>query len=93
MRRKVKAAVLKEPGKIDIQKFSYPKLDEGCVLVKMEMSGICGTDKHLYKGENKFYASTIRETTALYPIIQGHENYGVVFELSQKGRKKIIFLW
>ena len=91
MKKKVKAAVLEEPGKINIQEFPYPKLDEGCILVKMEMSGICGTDKHLYKGENKFYVGTIRETTALYPIIQGHENYGVVVELSQKGKKKIDF--
>ena len=28
-----------------------PELPEGTALVRMEFSGICGTDKHSYKGE------------------------------------------
>ncbi len=47
----VKAVVMTAPGKIEIQKLPYPKLERGALILKMRMSGICGTDKHAYKGE------------------------------------------
>ena len=89
MIKKVKAAVLVKPNRIIIQEFPYPKLEEGCIMVKMKMSGICGTDKHLYKGENKLYVGTEREIAAPYPIILGHENLGIIAELNKLGEKRL----
>lgn len=50
--------------------------------MRMELSGICGTDKHTYIGETKQYAGTESETDTPFPIIQGHENVGIVDEIS-----------
>ncbi len=50
----------------------------GAVLMKVTYSGICGTDKHTYRGESKQYAGTDHERDIIYPLICGHENVGVV---------------
>lgn len=91
MAEKIKAAVLVAPGRIEIQEFPHPKLEEGALLMKMEMSGICGTDKHTYRGETKQYAGTEAETDTPFPIIQGHENVGTVAEITKTARKNIEF--
>ena len=44
----------------------------------MEHSGICGTDKHTWRGESLQYAGTDHEREAAYPLICGHENVGVI---------------
>jgi L-iditol 2-dehydrogenase len=44
----------------------------------MLYSGICGTDKHTWRGESKQYAGTAHERDAAYPLICGHENVGVI---------------
>jgi L-iditol 2-dehydrogenase len=41
-------------------------------------SGICGTDKHTYRGETLQYAGTPHEREITYPLICGHENVGIV---------------
>ena len=41
MAEMVKAAMLVEPGKLEIQEFPKPELEEGALLVRMTMSGIC----------------------------------------------------
>jgi threonine dehydrogenase-like Zn-dependent dehydrogenase len=46
----VLAATLVEPGKYELREYPLPEPAQGCVLVKMEMSGICGTDRHTYQG-------------------------------------------
>ena len=57
-----RAAVLTAPGKYEVQDFPYPELQDGALLMQIEMSGICGTDKHTYLGEVKQYAGTAAET-------------------------------
>ena len=47
----------------------------------MELSGICGTDKHIFRGEGVLYAGTMMETTPGFPVIPGHENVGVIEEI------------
>ena len=81
MKRMVKAAVMTKPGEIQIQEFPYPSLKEGDLLMRMEMSGICGTDKHSFRGESKLYVGTKFEREFGYPIIPGHENVGIVEEV------------
>ena len=46
----VLAATLVEPGKYELREYPLPEPKSGCALVKMEMSGICGTDKHTFQG-------------------------------------------
>jgi len=42
------------------------------------MCGICGTDKHTYRGETTQYAGTSSEQTSPFPMIPGHEIVGIV---------------
>jgi threonine dehydrogenase-like Zn-dependent dehydrogenase len=70
----VLAATLVEPGRYELREYPLPDPEAGCVLVKMELSGICGTDKHTYQGFTTQYGDRKLE----FPIIQGHENVGTI---------------
>ena len=74
----VLAATLVEPGLYKLQEYPLPEADPGCLLVKMEVSGICGTDKHTYQGFTGQYGGTGTARPVPFPIIQGHENVGTV---------------
>jgi threonine dehydrogenase-like Zn-dependent dehydrogenase len=74
----VRAAVVSGPGSMSLESFPDPPLGPGEALVRMELSGLCGTDKHLFKGEGVLYAGTMMEAGAGFPVIPGHENVGVV---------------
>jgi threonine dehydrogenase-like Zn-dependent dehydrogenase len=91
MAEKVRAAVLTAPGRYEIQEFERPVLPEGALLLEIEMSGICGTDKHTYQGETKQYAGTPAETDTPFPIIQGHENVGIVSEITPHAATNLEF--
>jgi len=85
----VKAAVLTAPGTIGVQTFPYPELPKGGAIIRTELSGICGTDKHTFKGEVRQYAGTAQEITTPFPIIQGHENVGIIEEITPEGARKL----
>jgi L-iditol 2-dehydrogenase len=51
----------------------------------MEMSGICGTDKHTYQGYTTQYAGTGSPREIEFPIIQGHENVGTIAAIGGNG--------
>ena len=87
----IRAAVLTAPGKYEVQEFAYPQLENGALLMQIEMSGICGTDKHTYLGETKQYAGTPAETDTPFPIIQGHENVGVISEITPTAAESLEF--
>jgi L-iditol 2-dehydrogenase len=87
----VRAAVLVGPGRYEVQEFPYPRLADGALLLQVEMVGICGTDKHTYAGETKQYAGTAAETDTPFPIIQGHENVGVIAEITPTAAERIEF--
>ena len=87
----VRAAVLVAPGRYEVQEFPMPSLTDGALLMQVEMSGICGTDKHTFLGQTKQYAGTPSETDTPFPIIQGHENVGVVAEISPTAAESIEF--
>jgi threonine dehydrogenase-like Zn-dependent dehydrogenase len=72
------AATLVEPGHYEIREYPLPDPAPGCLLVKMEVSGICGTDKHTYLGFTGQYGGTGTPRTLPFPIIQGHENVGTI---------------
>jgi hypothetical protein len=47
---KVLAATLVTPGQYELREYPLPEPAPGYVLVKMELSGICGADKHTFQG-------------------------------------------
>ena len=72
------AAVMEAPGRIALREFEVPDPEPGVVVIAMHLSGICGTDKHTFRGESKQYAGTDHERDLEYPLICGHENVGSV---------------
>lgn len=78
----VLAATLVRPGEYEIREYPMPDPESGCVLVRMEMSGICGTDKHTFQG----YTTQNGGRKLEFPIIQGHENVGTIAAVGGDGK-------
>ena len=65
----MKAAVLESWKSIQVQEVPGPTLQAGDALVQVSMAGICGSDVHIYNGDNPI---------ARAPVIPGHEFMGVI---------------
>ena len=74
----VRAAVIEQPGRIGVRSFDVPEPQEGAAVLRVGLSGICGTDKHTFRGESLQYAGTPHEHGIDYPLICGHETVGVL---------------
>ncbi|HLX85557.1 MAG TPA: zinc-binding dehydrogenase [Terriglobales bacterium] len=81
----VLAATLVEPGRYEIREYPLPDPVPGCLLVKMEVSGVCGTDKHTYQGYVGQYGGAGASRPVPFPIIQGHENVGTIAAIGGNG--------
>jgi len=81
-RDSVLAATLEEPGRYELRECPFPEPAPGCVLVRMEFSGICSTDKHTFQGFTTQYG----DRKIQFPIIQGHENVGTIAAIGGDGR-------
>jgi L-gulonate 5-dehydrogenase len=68
----MKAAVIREYGKIGLEEVKKPLLPPENVMVKVRYASICGSDQHIFKGE-------FHPRTSL-PLIPGHEFAGVIDE-------------
>jgi threonine dehydrogenase-like Zn-dependent dehydrogenase len=75
----VKAAVMLAPGKMEIREYPYPSIDRDSAIIKVEMCGVCGTDKHIYQGD-----STEIRGKSLFPMINGHEMVGTIVEIGER---------
>jgi threonine dehydrogenase-like Zn-dependent dehydrogenase len=82
----IRAAVVEEPFRIVIRDLDDPRPAPGHAVLYMSLSGICGTDKHTFRGESLQYAGTPHEHAIDYPLICGHENIGVIAELGDGAR-------
>ena len=91
MPRMSRAAVMVCPGAMEVREYPLPELVPGSMLMKMELSGVCGTDKHSFRGETKQYAGTDKETDVPFPLIPGHENVGIVAEITKEARTGLEF--
>ena len=60
-------------GAFEIREHPLPRLEPGTALLRIELSGICGTDVHYWAG----YKPTI---PIKFPAIMGHEIVGIVEE-------------
>jgi threonine dehydrogenase-like Zn-dependent dehydrogenase len=78
----VLAATLVKPGKYEIREYPLPEPAAGCVLIRMEMSGICGTDEHTFQGYTAPYGGRAPE----FRILQGHENLGTIAAIGWDGK-------
>ena len=72
----MKAAVFYEKGKLCVEDIEIPKAKRGEVVVKVMACGICGTDVHIYHGD---------EGAAKTPAgtVLGHEFAGIVTEVGE----------
>ena len=77
-----RAATLVEPGTYELREYPVAEPGPGAALIKNELSGICGTDKHTYQGFTTQYAGTSSLSSTPFPIIQGHENVGTIEALN-----------
>ena len=64
----MKSLIVEKPGATRIEDLPIPDCGPGDVLIRVDASGICGTDVHIYRGE---YLGS-------YPITPGHESAGSV---------------
>lgn len=65
------AAVVPEPGRIEVRQVPDAMLGPGDALVRVAACGVCGTDLHIVEGTYH----------ARYPAIPGHELAGTVVEV------------
>ena len=62
-----------------LKEIDIPPLEQGQVLVKLLASGVCGSDVHMWKGE---------DPRIPLPVILGHEGVGKVVEVKRHKIKK-----
>jgi L-iditol 2-dehydrogenase len=75
----VNAAVMTEPGTIELREFPKPEIADDEILLKVERTGICGSDKHMYAGHMPLQ----------FPIVPGHELVGVIEELGARAAEEM----
>lgn len=69
----------KEKEPMMLTEIEIPKLNDGEILVRLLASGVCGSDVHIWKGE---------DPRAPRNMIIGHEGVGVI--VAMKGSKKSV---
>jgi len=69
----MKAAVIEAPGRMVLREVPDSHPGPGEVVVSVALTGLCGTDLHIYAGEYD----------AVYPIIPGHEVVGTLVEVGE----------
>ena len=69
----MRAAVIEAPKRLNIQEVPDPQPASDEVIVSVALTGLCGTDLHIFSGE---YDAT-------YPIIPGHEVVGTVVTMGE----------
>lgn len=70
----MRSAVFHGRHDIRVEEREIPALEPDEVLVKVMACGVCGSDLHIYEGEQG-------STTTVPPLIQGHEFSGVITEV------------
>jgi L-iditol 2-dehydrogenase len=78
----VRAVAMTAPGRLEMREYPWPAADDDSAVLRVEMCGVCGTDKHIYKGE----AGMIRGGS-IFPYIGGHEIIGTIVEIGKNAAK------
>lgn len=79
MTRTSRAAVLYAPGDLRIEEISLPHIGATDGLLRIEATGVCGTDVAAYHGVNPYYE---------LPTVLGHELVGVVEEIGDQASQR-----
>lgn len=82
----VHAAAMTGPGSMERRVYPYPKIDDQMAVLKVDMCGVCGTDKHIFKGE-----ATELRGKSIYPYVGGHEIIGTIVEIGQEAARSMDF--
>jgi threonine dehydrogenase-like Zn-dependent dehydrogenase len=77
MARTMKAAVFEKPNVIQVKQVPVPEIGDDEVLIKVKLTGICGTDWSIYTG--KYSADKL-------PLIAGHEFSGQIEQLGRNAK-------
>ncbi|MFL6523322.1 MAG: alcohol dehydrogenase [Nitrososphaera sp.] len=96
------ARIVKPNEPLEVQQLETPKPRGSQVLIKVESSGVCHSDIHLWEGgyeglEGQFLKTTDRGVK--YPLTPGHEIAGVVDSLGEeaegftKNEKVLVYPW
>jgi propanol-preferring alcohol dehydrogenase len=96
------ARIVKPNEPLEVQQLETPRPRGSQVLVKVESSGVCHSDIHLWEGgyeglEGQFLKTTDRGVK--YPLTPGHEIAGVVDSLGEeaegftKNEKVLVYPW
>ena len=70
----MKSCVITSPFHYEIREVPIPEPGDNEVLIQMKAAGVCGSDLHIYKGENPL---------STYPLVPGHENAGIVAKVGK----------
>lgn len=80
----ITAVVFEAPGQLTVEEFPEPDVGSGEILLEVELSGICGTDKNNYRGDTAMYSGQDREGSGqVFPAVPGHEITGRIAEIDQ----------
>ena len=66
---------------IETREFNRPKVEDDCLLLRIDMTGVCGTDIHIFRGHMPGVP---------FPIIPGHEMIGTIEEIGKKANETMV---
>jgi threonine dehydrogenase-like Zn-dependent dehydrogenase len=78
---RARAMVQLGPGELEEQELEVPVVAEGEALLKIEATGICGSDKTQLDG------GLAKSGWSSYPVIPGHEPVGRIVEIGAEARR------
>jgi L-iditol 2-dehydrogenase len=64
---------MQEPGEVSVEEIELPNVGPDDVLLRVELTGICGTDVHMYNGGMDLD----------FPVIPGHEFAGTIEQMGE----------
>jgi 2-desacetyl-2-hydroxyethyl bacteriochlorophyllide A dehydrogenase len=70
----MRAVLCSQPGQLEIIERPMPVPQKGEALVRLRRIGVCGTDMHIYQGNQPYF---------VYPRVMGHELSAEVVEVSK----------
>src|SRR5215213_9223774 len=96
------ARIVKPKESLEVQELETPRPKGSQVLIKVQSSGVCHSDIHLWEGgyegiEGQFLKTTDRGVK--YPLTPGHEIAGIVDNLGEqvegfsKNEKVLVYPW
>jgi L-iditol 2-dehydrogenase len=71
----MRAAVLKEPGRIEMEERPIPTPGPGDVLIRVSSVGVCGSDTHYYRH------GRVGSFVVDAPLVLGHEAAGTIVDV------------